>query len=574
MPGHVWCAVYVADAWRCVDAHLAKHYFSPVTVLDEHVTSPRNNKEAKITDIALAREDEINSLVDFFFLTDPYEFIYFNLPDNREWQLLAQQIFKEMFHNLVALTPTFFIEQIATISEAKGIVETGNGKASITVTLTDKHNLRVLFRIRRLVGITSIHKGRDGELRNYCFLQNDDNKRILNTSLSDIGRYQIVLYILPAGRPNAEKREICHYFLDVACPDFKANVLQYNPRVEYGPGSDTKRYGIATLSHHDAMIHTDEGELEIQFQCSQLDGISLHPELSSRDIDQAQLKQYMLRSLTDDGFFTCYIRLPEAGRYLYKLMVQDMNNGNLVNVVCSYLITSTTAYCEGEAYPEGVGGYIGDVTFLTRPWLKAVSHADPMVICDETGEINISMETSTSLDLQTQLELFNAGGAHVDEDLAEYTWFVYRHSKLELQVTFPEAGQYTLSIFAKPRGDETVLKHSWIYVITVKEPHEESLPFPTMTSHWSQSCDLRQPLCGYLQEAKNVTFDVRIPEAEDVAVLTDTWASHPLARDDQQDEDGWWKGTVMTGSSGTVLSVAAMFDSDDYTYLLEYQVTR
>ena len=90
--------------------------------------------------------------------------------------------------------------------------------------------------------------------------------------------------------------------------------------------------------------------------------------------------------------------------------------------------------------------------------------------------------------------------------------------------TIITAGVYTLDIFAKPEGAGDNLPQIFTYVINVANGNLSWQPYPKSYGKWGTgcSCDLTD---GQLDEAVERDVQVRVPGAQDVAVITadDKW---------------------------------------------------
>lgn len=82
---------------------------------------------------------------DFYFLTDPEEFLYTHFPDEERWQLLDAPISLEEFEKRVFKTSAFFTMGLRLIHPHHAHIVTGRPSqfASLPVNLWASFNLRL-----------------------------------------------------------------------------------------------------------------------------------------------------------------------------------------------------------------------------------------------------------------------------------------------------------------------------------------------------------------------------------------------------------------------------------------------
>ena len=67
---------------------------------------------------------------EFYFMTDPGEFVSFCHPEKNHWQLLNSPLTRKEFMNLPYITPKFFDLGMMIVSPTTAINRTGKGKVT------------------------------------------------------------------------------------------------------------------------------------------------------------------------------------------------------------------------------------------------------------------------------------------------------------------------------------------------------------------------------------------------------------------------------------------------------------
>ena len=95
-----WLAVMVNLSWRLVDVDVAI-----ATLKDKQITHKamqNKRKEDRTLDIPYYK------YVEFFFLSDPEQFVFSHCSEADEWQLLARPVTYEEFKVMAHVTEAFF----------------------------------------------------------------------------------------------------------------------------------------------------------------------------------------------------------------------------------------------------------------------------------------------------------------------------------------------------------------------------------------------------------------------------------------------------------------------------------
>ncbi|RLC68863.1 MAG: hypothetical protein DRI26_09710 [Chloroflexi bacterium] len=105
--------------------------------------------------------------------------------------------------------------------------------------------------------------------------------------------------------------------------------------------------------------------------------------------------------------------------------------------------------------------------------------------------------------------------------LPESFTFVQRNGELyEIETFFPEAGTYILRIFAKRKGDPGEYWSLLEYRVDAARGASKAVGFPeTYESFYTHDVYLYEPKAGQLRAGSAQTFKLRVPGAQDVALV-------------------------------------------------------
>nr|CAH8868782.1 unnamed protein product [Trichobilharzia regenti] len=113
---NTWLAVYICDGWRFVNCNWGARYLTE-NVLDSRSTGPPDCDE-------------------FYFLTDPEQHVFENLPDLKVWQLLRKPLSINRFCHLPLLKSPFFNANLSLKKNYSDCLITKNGQVSIKIKMS------------------------------------------------------------------------------------------------------------------------------------------------------------------------------------------------------------------------------------------------------------------------------------------------------------------------------------------------------------------------------------------------------------------------------------------------------
>ena len=156
-------------------------------------------------------------------------------------------------------------------------------------------------------------------------------------------------------------------------------------------------------------------------------------------------------------------------------------------------------------------------------------------------------------------------GTHLKRDLT----IAQRHGKVyEIHACFPNSGDYHLRIYSKRKGQERSDQMQWALGYRVKSTHEVKAcqTYPsTFQSFQDHAVYLSSPLTGRLQSNSQQHFQLLVPGASDVYVMT---GDQRILLDSQGDQ---FSGNILP-QPGDLILFAKFPDQQKLMGLLQYQV--
>ena len=553
-----YSAAFVDGAWRFVDQHWGSSF---VTVdADKEWELLVDGGAGKTTTRETGTYQEID---DFWFLTDPEVMICTHLAEDPAWQLLARPVTTGEFETMAYLTQSYFDMNLHSHNKTKCVIFTDTGDVTLEFGLPENAEYTFLYALYK----SALDKTRDrmngAQLKQYVFMDVSKKQRKLRVHIEFpwIGKYKINLNGKVLGRNYSS--EVCAYVIHCQKPKFTCKPHPLADRDLWGAGGEAEAIGLEPVNHDGGLIIAEDGQAEMAFKMTLAKYMQFKYTLESDDIDQQALNNYVIHYVID-GEVYFLAKLPEFGKYVFKLFAKDTRRHTDFQHVSNYLITSDMGSADQKEFPKSDTGQVGLMDDSGEVTITPVSHQRPLIACKNKGEVDITMSTDRDAEISAHLIRDDKGNA---ADFSNHV-FIERDGKdFTLNVTFPKVGMYLLTVFARPAGgsDDDETATSFKYVINVKQPKEQCTPFPRPLE-WNNEFRLIEPRNANLEPDKEVHFAVIVPGA--TQVYLDNAKNSALASKGQDR----WEGDVIPSSGDAELKVYGVFEEDNKS-LLEYQVS-
>uniref|UniRef100_A0A5K4FEE2 SH2 domain-containing protein n=1 Tax=Schistosoma mansoni TaxID=6183 RepID=A0A5K4FEE2_SCHMA len=346
---NTWLAVYICDGWRFVNCNWGARYLSE-NLLD-------------------SRSSECD---EFYFLTDPEQHVFENLPDLKVWQLLRKPLSMDRFCHLPLLKSTFFNANLFLKKNYSDCLVTKNGQVSVKIKMS------------KFVGIScSLENCADHSiLLGLCLVEillRPSGTVRIEAAPSQPGKYYLNVYVSPDWRREDIRELACSF--QIHCSEYNYSRLVVTGRLpEVGflgrtPASEV--HGVLMVPEGDAsdgrpyIVHSDPRPLKIPFAiapglklCHQLKSFD-RPGHQMADCDSYALLQMKPSHQSSVSYSKPFrsqanayynVRLPVQA--FYYLTIYAFNENDIVkdHLDCVYRILIDARNCRSseliQAYPR------------------------------------------------------------------------------------------------------------------------------------------------------------------------------------------------------------------------------
>ncbi|KAG9338553.1 hypothetical protein JZ751_025611 [Albula glossodonta] len=474
---------------------------------------------------------------DFYFLTDPEDFIDSHCPDDPQWQLLDAPISLEEFEKRVFKTSEFYRLGLKLVHPTHYLMVTENGEATVSIGFSKRTEFT--YQISQLNVVDSKEIGSSFGLLTVTSV--GMKLRLLPPSQ---GRYEVIVFARPADSTGTFNW-VCSFHLD--CPEPKpSEELPENPFLSWGLQPSASDIGVSLSSHGSEPIEIQNGSFQLELQTSR--PLMVLCEFTHKDMDAALSKRCLATQIKPDQLI-CHVLCPFRGFYRLSVFVRDYDQaGDRFQNAGNFLLHCTANPINlNELFPPSLSSSCGPGIRTESAGLSKFSHQGALVSTQQ-GKCNITFHNSRDLELHAVLTKERSEA--LGYSLARHILFTYTDCKVTVSVTLPEPGVYRLGLYGKttPGQDFNPLCD-----FILRCPSEASWPpFPCVYSAWRKGCVLFEPRSGWLQPQSWVRFRVRVPGAQSVSVVGGE-SRTPL----QLNKSRVWEGEVLAGSAASQLKLAA-----------------
>ena len=302
-----WTAVAIDGNWRLLN----------VTWAARSVTGTKDALPEMFT-----KYDE------FYFLTDPEDYIYQHYPDEAVWQLLEIPLPFSEFMNLPVVKSPFFNYGLRFYSNYGATLTTDTGMVEVRVIAP------------KILGFGSLLEAYDkanntSNLENRTLLRYVRNEAIFTVNVPRPGLYYFSIYT--GDYWNSDCLESACSFVINCTQNMGSPAPAYPPVPFFGPTPVMEKFGIVAENQLDPLIVSTSDYLDIVFNMGK-DVKVTHTfqyydaqEGTVNDID----RYVFLKSRNETGA-TYMIRCPKEGFYIFSLYASQSEGGDTQSLDCAY----------------------------------------------------------------------------------------------------------------------------------------------------------------------------------------------------------------------------------------------
>ena len=245
------------------------------------------------------------------------------------------------------------------------------------------------------------------------------------------------------------------------------------PRSGYGPGTELVEAGLIAESHTDGMIDVTDPVVVIRFSkktrrwCFDKEMVFWHSLKCNTFVEEQLQSRIILRVRNDEVIVV--LRLPEPGKYTYKLFADIRAAGGDIPNVCNYLIK----YKEGgpsSPFPPLRSGLLGPGLQARNLGIVATDQeANIGYISTSLSEVNLTFNLpSSDYDIFYETGFLEADGARRAIDVSVDT----RGKKAQIRLTLKGFGEYAFNMFVRRPSDDIRIHHVHSVLIDYIEPSD------------------------------------------------------------------------------------------------------
>ncbi|XP_029315828.1 kyphoscoliosis peptidase [Cottoperca gobio] len=509
--------------------------------------------------VDMEHESFVKRFDDFYFLTEPEEFVESHFPDEEKWQLLDTPISLEEFGRRVFKTSAFFTMGLRLIQPHYFHIVTDDGEANVSLGFSRPATFTYEMTQHQDLLHCGAREQKDSSNSSFGLLTVSHRSMKLTLLPPASGAYDVKVFARPE-TATTPLIWVCSF--TVQCPIPRAmEEIPENPFLSWGLQPVAGSLGVAGSSQDSKAAEVEEGVFELALKTSR--PLMVLCELVHPGLEAAVAKRCLATQIQQD-VLTCHVLCPMRGFYRLSVFVRDYEKTEVkFQNAANFLL-----HCKGkvvspnELYPPNLGSVCGPGTRTVEAGLSKFSHTTA-VVSTQQGKCNLTFHNQRDLELHTVLSREETQTAAIP--LSRHLFCTYTDSKVTVSVSLPDAGVYRLGLYAKipPGGDfspmcDFVLRNSC---------DQPGPPFPCVYAAWRKGYVLFEPRVGLLEPLSWVRFRVRVPGAQRVSVVGET------RTDLKMNKSRVWEGEVLSGNGLQQLKLAATSgESSDMAVLMTFDI--
>ncbi|CAL8287830.1 unnamed protein product [Gadus morhua 'NCC'] len=494
---------------------------------------------------------------DFYFLTDPEDFVESHYPDKEEWQLLDQPISREEFEMRVFKTSTFFSLGLKLIQPQHFYMLTDDGEVNLSISSSRS----VTYTYEITPRHDFLHRGaaeqKETSGSSWGLLTISHRTMRLQILPPTQGTYDVRVYARPelASTPLSW---VCSFTVECPAPRAMEEIPE-NPFLSWGLQAGSEALGMTPGgSPGTQVLEVEEGELELTMKTSR--SLMALCELVHPGLEPALTKRCLATQIRPDGL-TVHALCPSRGFYRLSVFVRDYDKSEVRFQNAANFLLHCKVAAQVELFPPGLGSECGPGTRTLKAGLSKFSHTGALVSTQQ-GKCNVTFHNQQDLELHTVLG--RAEGQAPAVRLERHLFIAFTDSKVTVSTSLPGPGVYRLGLYARnaPGADFNPMC-DFVLRSSCEQPGP---PFPSTYTAWGKGCVLFEPRVGLLEPAAWVRFRVRVPGAKKVSVVGEERVALKM------NKSRVWEGDVFTGGVRQVQLAASSEDDGAMAVMLAFDI--
>ncbi|XP_062607669.1 lim and transglutaminase domain protein ltd-1-like [Saccostrea cucullata] len=321
-----WNVVWVKDSWRLIHPLWACQTVIGKSGLDKWTAYDDEEENTEGWTIQKINE--------FFFLTDPHDFLYFCFPDDPKWQLLTVPYDLNRFVRVPFLQEAYFGLGLKLITEQSCILHDIDGVVEIAFRVPDDYPTQMNYDLLFKRDESEVDLDNKTPLNKYVLMNYEDNIWTFIVRFPVPGVYKLSIFGGHVDRENvpwiADFRLVCENPREncVPFPDAPWIGLGYSYEAQKGGLIDpSQKSGLLVMKPHQDIHITIMVETGINIKVK-----FLHILLSENELKE---RFYCKKNV---GRIDIMGKIPQHGDYLIKIYGKTKGvRGEMANI-CNYMI--------------------------------------------------------------------------------------------------------------------------------------------------------------------------------------------------------------------------------------------
>ncbi|KAL4224104.1 hypothetical protein ACF0H5_017558 [Mactra antiquata] len=303
-----WTAVAIDGNWRLIN----------VTWAARHVTGTKDDLP-----------EMFNKYDEFYFLTDPEDYIYQHYPDDATWQLLEIPLPFSEFMNIPVVKSPFFNYGLRFYSNYGATLTTDTGMVEVRIIAPKILGFGSLLEPFDKANNTSNLDGR-------TLLRYVKNEVIFTVNVPRPGQYYFSIYT--GDYWNSDCLESACSFMINCSQRMGATAPSYPPVPFFGPTPIMDKLGVVAENQLDPLIVSDSDYLDIVFKMGK--DVKVTHTFQYYDSEEGAINdidRYVFLKSRNELGATYMIRCPKEGFYIFSLYAaQTEGSPDSQSLDCAY----------------------------------------------------------------------------------------------------------------------------------------------------------------------------------------------------------------------------------------------
>lgn len=330
--GNSWTAVFVSGGWRFVFplwafSAIVGHSTGTWTLVESDGQGARET-EAKSSGVTVANFN------DYYFLTDPDEFIYTCFPHDSKWQLLAKPYTKQQFIDIANCEQAYFENHIQITTKLECLYKSENGVCDIGIKKANEEEFKHLYKLYFNHELSKTKLSKELQLDRYVAVMNNKSAVNFRIRFPGEGIYKMEIY---GGSPTGFPL-ICSFRLD--CNEGVSNVKPFpcNPESGFGPNLVTVSAGLEAESHKTGFINVKKNKnVNIRFNLNK--HVQVQTVLVHNNIQEEVLSRHVNHKVKGQHL-EVNVEVPQQGEYALQINTKPKGSSEPFKNACNYLLAS------------------------------------------------------------------------------------------------------------------------------------------------------------------------------------------------------------------------------------------